>query len=223
MYITDIFQSIDGEVCSFHQGRLTTFIRMAGCNLSCFYCDAKESQDRDNGRKITVEQIVRIAEKTGNKNVTITGGEPLQQRESFSLLLGELTQKGFYTSVETNGSIIIPTNYFFDRVSFVVDYKLDSTGYTKYMMSYHSLGQLSPKDWIKFVIAEENDFIQAVYVMGKLKNYTRARYAFSCVGEKINSNDLISWMFANKLYNCVFSAQIHKLINLVENKWSLLK
>ena len=72
MQIAEIFQSIDGEVNRFGQGRLTTFIRTSECNLNCPYCDTP--QGRGQGRAITVGQIVERVKALGCKKITITGG-----------------------------------------------------------------------------------------------------------------------------------------------------
>jgi 7-carboxy-7-deazaguanine synthase len=98
--VMEAFYTIQGE--GFHQGRAAYFIRLAGCNVGCFWCDVKESWDVDKHPKIPVTEIVEQAGKEPGRLAVITGGEPLMHN------LDELTQRlqreGFETNIETSGS-----------------------------------------------------------------------------------------------------------------------
>ena len=103
--INEIFTSIDGEVNRYGQGGLTTFIRLAGCNLQCSYCDTKQAQAMDTGVDMTIDEITERIEVS---KVTITGGEPLCQKDELIELINSLCFTDIRVTVETNGSLIIP-------------------------------------------------------------------------------------------------------------------
>src|SRR4051794_19869400 len=98
--VMEAFYTIQGE--GFHQGRAAYFIRLAGCNVGCFWCDVKESWDVDKHPKVAIDDILQMACKEPGRLAVITGGEPLMHN------LDELTQQlqnsGFETNIETSGS-----------------------------------------------------------------------------------------------------------------------
>ena len=84
MILNEIFSSIDGE--GLRQGELATFLRFAGCNLKCSYCDTEYAQEKSKKKKKSIEDIFSIVAKLKNKNITITGGEPLLQSDMITLV-----------------------------------------------------------------------------------------------------------------------------------------
>ena len=103
MRVNEIFRSINGEVNSIGQGSFCTFIRLAGCSLRCSYCDTEYAQDPKSGREMSVEEIITEVKNLGCRNVTITGGEPLDQRLDLHYLLQKLWFSKHNIVVETNG------------------------------------------------------------------------------------------------------------------------
>ena len=97
--LMEAFYTIQGE--GFYTGHAAYFIRLAGCDVGCHWCDVKESWDENAHPKVMISDIVTQAEKHG-KMVVITGGEPLMWN------LGELTlalkNKGIQTNIETSGA-----------------------------------------------------------------------------------------------------------------------
>ncbi|HHQ45091.1 MAG TPA: 7-carboxy-7-deazaguanine synthase QueE, partial [Candidatus Altiarchaeales archaeon] len=75
MKTIEIFSSIQGE--GKFMGIPQVFIRLAGCNLSCSWCDTPQS--KGGGKEMSVETVVSEVELLGIKSVCITGGEPLLQ------------------------------------------------------------------------------------------------------------------------------------------------
>lgn len=133
--VVEIFKSFQGEGCNI--GRPATFIRLAGCNLDCFFCDQREPGKRD----MEIEDIIEDVEvKAGGSSlVVITGGEPTIHKE-YTVLVSALQKKGFDICTETNGTSPISyketgtrvtcspkreTNYEFqcipDELKFVID------------------------------------------------------------------------------------------------------
>lgn len=100
MKVIEIFESIQGE--GVHMGKAVTFLRLAGCNLHCPWCDTKESWG-DVGTEMTIDEIVKTVNTFDITQVVITGGEPTIQEE-LPLLISSLKHAGYYVSIETNGT-----------------------------------------------------------------------------------------------------------------------
>ena len=100
--INDIFYSLQGE--GYNTGRAAVFIRFAGCNLRCPFCDT----EFDTFREMTDEEILQAIDSYASRFVVLTGGEPtLQVDEAFVDLLH---QHGFEVAMESNGTRPAPPN-----------------------------------------------------------------------------------------------------------------
>ena len=77
--VYSVFNSINGEICASGQGSWCTFIRLAGCNIRCKWCDTEYAQSRDSGEEMSLHEVISLVESYKCRNVTITGGEPLMQ------------------------------------------------------------------------------------------------------------------------------------------------
>ena len=110
--IIEIFSSIQGE--GFHMGKGSTFIRVAGCNLRCSWCDTQHSFDVSQARWISAEQIVE-EEQILHRHVVITGGEPTLY--DLGPLVQELHKLGKYVALETNGTNPVPVEWAIDWVT----------------------------------------------------------------------------------------------------------
>lgn len=213
MRVFEIFRSIDGEVNACHQGRFTVFVRFAGCNLKCSYCDIAEAQPMTSGKKMSVEKVIEKVEELGGdlKKVTLTGGEPLIQKEIFRLTK-ELTSRGYEIVVETNGTIPLVG---YGVSSWVVDFKLPSSGeYDK--SDIRAFEGLGCRDFVKFVISDFHDFNIAVEKMSELKAIgCGALFAFSPVHEKLKPRLLYEWLDSQGLgCRVVLNLQIHKYLGV---------
>ena len=207
MKVFSIFESISGEVCRWHQGRVCTFVRFAGCNLSCPFCDQKEALSVFSGREMSPIDILRKVRALGHQYVILTGGEPLIQPNMDDLtdLLG---MNGFSIIIETSGSK--RTNGIrFQTVNWVVDYKGPSSGASNRMcFPYHCL---TKTDFIKFLIQDPEDFIFAVNKIKELRS--GAQIAFSPIHDQLSPKTLMSWIIKEKL-DVILNIQIHKLIGV---------
>lgn len=96
--ITEIFHSIQGE--GFHAGTAAIFIRGTGCNLACAFCDTDFSPRE---RLTPLEIADRIADYPC-RFVVLTGGEPTIQAKGFRALVEILHERGYYVTLETNGT-----------------------------------------------------------------------------------------------------------------------
>ena len=75
LVVNEIFGSIDGE--GLRTGELATFIRLAGCNLRCSYCDTDYALKANQGTEMSIDEIIAKVKDIGYRNITLTGGEPL--------------------------------------------------------------------------------------------------------------------------------------------------
>lgn len=212
MRVAEIFSSIHGECNGHHQGRIVTFVRLSGCNLKCYYCDTKETQDPEFGEEIAIEEVLRKIGSFKNKYICITGGEPLLSHQ-IEMLLYALWNEGFKISIETNGTIDI-TPYFRYVDSFVIDYKLKSTKYSE-LMVYQNYVHMRDTDIVKFVVANKSDLMQALSVKERLEfDNVKGIYAFSPVEGKYTAKDIYKEFEKRSVYNAVLSLQIHKVLDL---------
>ena len=98
--IMEAFYTLQGE--GFHQGKAAYFIRLAGCDVGCVWCDVKESWDEELYPLQTIEEIVNKAKQNPARLAVITGGEPTLH--NLEKLTAALKSEGFSTNIETSGS-----------------------------------------------------------------------------------------------------------------------
>lgn len=214
MKIYSIFPSIDGEVNSYHQGVVSTFIRFSGCQLSCSYCDTRYALKISDGKEMSLDEIMEEVEKIGIRKITITGGEPLLQKDDFFHLTKRLWHDKYKFTVETNGSISLVG---YGVSSWIVDYKLPSSG--EYLsMKDEIFFDLRANDFVKFVIKNRNDYNTALDAMDKFRDKgCQAKFAFSPMFGEIDTEDLVNWMVEDRI-DAILNLQLHKIIGLVEDK-----
>lgn len=168
MRVNEIFKSIDGE--GLRTGELTTFIRLAGCNLRCSYCDTCYALKNFNGTEMSVDEIVKKAKKMDYRNITLTGGEPLIHKDVDDLI-SKLCENGFYVNIETNGSVPIDKYITNKNIILTMDYKLPSSGVEK-NMNLNNLEKLRENDVLKFVIGKDDfDKLKQVVEKYSIKSY----------------------------------------------------
>lgn len=208
--VAEKFVSINGE--GVRAGELAVFIRFAGCNLKCGYCDTKWANAVDApAEKMESKDILDYILSTGVKNVTLTGGEPLLRQE-MSELIDTLMSAGLRVEIETNGSIHL--REFADRVYrpvFTMDYKLPSSGMEEYMCS-DNFGCLEKHDTVKFVSGSIEDLERAVEVIESHHLTERCHVYISPVFGKIEPADIVEFMKEKKLNDVRLQLQLHKFI-----------
>jgi len=148
MQIADIFVSLQGE--GKNQGRACLFIRLAGCNLDCTWCDTKES--RSGGISMSMDTILEQIWRVNPVYICITGGEPLLQADVLEPLLASLHRRGTEIDIETNGTIDFSSLQ--QYASVCMDVKCPSSGEKS---DLGLLGKIRPNDTVKFVVKDEND------------------------------------------------------------------
>lgn len=98
--VMEQFYTLQGE--GFHQGKAAYFIRLAGCDVGCVWCDVKDSWDAALHPRLTVPELVRTASDHPGRLAVITGGEPLMH--DCTALTRHLREAGFATHIETSGA-----------------------------------------------------------------------------------------------------------------------
>ena len=94
------FYTIQGE--GFHAGKAAYFIRLAGCDVGCVWCDVKESWDVDEYPEVGIKKIIAAASESKSRIAVVTGGEPLVY--DLKELTTQLKKNGFDTHLETSGA-----------------------------------------------------------------------------------------------------------------------
>ncbi|MCR5083431.1 MAG: putative 7-carboxy-7-deazaguanine synthase QueE [Parasporobacterium sp.] len=226
--VIEIFKSINGE--GMRAGELTTFVRFKGCNLKCAYCDTSWANKKDaECHEMTVKEIANVIEKHQIANVTLTGGEPLLQKD-ITELVGEITKKklknksfqvpGFRVEIETNGAVSIAEIDAYrkrkglnEQVRLTLDYKLPSSGMEDKMISDNfDRGNLTKRDSVKFVCSDRADLERAVEVIKRYRLTDKCYVIFSPVYGKIDPKEIVEFMKEHKLNGVRIQLQLHKFI-----------
>jgi len=189
--INEIFSSIQGE--STRSGLPCTFVRVAGCNLRCAYCDTKYAYE--GGRVMTVRQILDAVRALGLPLVEVTGGEPLAQPAVHDLTL-QLLEEGYQVMLETNGSFGV--DGLDPRIMVVMDVKTPGSGESD-QMEYGNFQTLKPTDNIKFVVTSEQDYLWSRSLIYQFELHRKARVLVSAAYGEIDYSDLAEWMVRDRL------------------------
>jgi 7-carboxy-7-deazaguanine synthase len=202
MKIKEIFYSIQGE--GKWTGLPNIFIRTAGCNLRCSYCDTKYAYK--DGNEMTNKQIIDKIEEYPCKKICITGGEPLLQKD-VEKLIDELIKKNYQVSIETNGSIDIKSLSKKTGLMISLDIKCPSSKMHNEMNNLN-IYYLEEKDQLKFVIKDKKDY---KYAKDIIENYKPKCDVFFQPVWGTNPIYLSDWIIDDDL-NVKLGLQLHKII-----------
>jgi 7-carboxy-7-deazaguanine synthase len=207
--VTEIFHSIQGE--STWAGLPCTFIRLTGCPLRCVWCDTEYSFH--GGEKLSLAAILQQVDEFGCGLVEITGGEPLIQSNTFRLAT-ELLDRGYTVLVETSGALnVSPLD---PRVHKIMDLKCPGSGEAKRNL-WSNLDHLSPRDEVKFVLKDRQDYLWARGVIRergldrRVEEGALRALLFSPVWSELSLHDLAGWTLEDRLPVRI-QLQLHKLI-----------
>jgi len=218
--IAEIFLSIQGE--GLYVGEKQVFVRLAGCNLDCGYCDTKIYSFRE------YEPLALLGElscyRDNYQSVTFTGGEPLVQKDFLKEILALTRQSGFKNYLETNGTLAEALEEVIDNVDIVaMDFKFPSSaGSSAYWPQHRKFLKIASlkEVFIKAVICAstlESDLREAIGVIKEvspgvvlvLQPDSNADY-FD-IEEKINRFKYIC--ISENIAVCIIP-QIHKLVGV---------
>lgn len=208
MKVIEKFISINGE--GMKQGELAIFIRLAGCNLRCTYCDTTYSFINPKYTEESAQEILTYCLDSGITNVTLTGGEPLIHDGVYDLIKA-LSMNNFNIEIETNGSVSIKDYLDLDNVSFTLDYKT-ACSKTNRFMDFDNYKYLRRKDSIKFVCASISDLEESLDIINKYNLINKCNLIFSPVWDAIKFEDIVNFMKEHKLNKARMQLQIHKII-----------
>lgn len=201
--ISEIFYSLQGETS--RVGLPTVFVRLTGCPMRCTYCDT--SYAFSGGQDMSVGQILERVAQHDAHYVTVTGGEPLAQKNCLPLLRA-LCDAGYEVSLETGGALDV--GGVDARVMKVLDIKTPASGETE-KNQWGNLSKLNAHDEIKFVLCDEADYVWAKRVMLEHALDKKCAVLFAPVQGKLSPTDLAEWILRDHL-PVRMQVQLHKLL-----------
>ena len=201
--IYEIFHSLQGETSRI--GLPTVFVRLTGCPMRCTYCDTEYAFS--GGGNMQIADILAKVASFETKYVTVTGGEPLAQKECYTLLQA-LCDAGYSVSLETGGAMdIAPVD---NRVSIILDIKTPTSNEEKNML-WGNIDHIKLKDEIKFVLCNREDYDWAKTKMTELKLTEKCPILFSPSYHDLSAEALAGWVLADKL-PVRMQIQLHKIL-----------
>lgn len=201
--INEIFFSLQGEARTV--GLPTVFIRLTGCPLRCQYCDTAYAFT--GGEWLGFDAILEAVGTYRAKYVTVTGGEPLAQKNCKGLLK-RLCDSGYEVSLETSGAISVADVD--SRVSKVVDIKTPGSGEVEKNL-IENIELLKEKDQVKFVICDQQDYEWAKEKIDEHHIADRFEVLFSPSHEELDAGLLADWILKDQL-NVRLQIQLHKYL-----------
>jgi 7-carboxy-7-deazaguanine synthase len=201
--IFEIFHSLQGETSRI--GLPTVFVRLTGCPMRCTYCDTEYAFS--GGGNMEIAEILKKVAEFGTQFVTVTGGEPLAQKECYTLLK-TLCDAGYNVSLETGGAMdIAPVD---KRVSVILDIKTPASNEEKNML-WGNIAHVKNTDEIKFVLCNRTDYEWAKAKIIELKLSEKCPILFSPSFHELKADELAGWVLADKL-NVRMQIQLHKIL-----------
>ena len=201
--ISEIFYSLQGEAS--RAGLPTVFVRLTGCPLRCVWCDTEHAFS--GGQRMSLTRILEEVGHYGIRQVCVTGGEPLAQKNCLQLL-SALCAAGYEVALETSGALDISAVD--SRVSRIVDLKAPGSGeFGK--NRWQNLELLTPRDELKFVLKDRADYEWARDTVIERRLDTLCPLLFSAVQGELEARTLAEWILADRL-PVRFQLQLHKLL-----------
>lgn len=193
--LMEAFYTIQGEGA--HSGKAAYFIRLAGCDVGCPWCDVKDSWDADIHPQISISEIVKTASEHNSKIAVITGGEPLMYD------LTELTEKlnlnGFKTNLETSGAY--PLTGSWDWIC------LSPKKFKKPLQMTFDVA-----DELKVIVYNKSDFLWATQMAKKVRGECKLLLQPEWSKSKEMLPQIISFVKENPQWE--ISLQIHKFMDI---------
>jgi len=201
--ITEIFYSLQGETS--RVGLPTVFVRLTGCPLRCTYCDTAYAFT--GGQSMTLQEVMKQVQGNSTRYVTVTGGEPLAQKNCLPLLR-MLCDAGYHVSLETSGALDVSAVD--KRVMKILDIKTPASGEAEKNL-WSNLDLLSAHDEIKFVLCDEADYLWAREILLEKNLAARCAVLFSPAQGQLQPAELADWILRDTL-PVRLQVQLHKLL-----------
>ncbi len=207
--VVEFFQSIQGE--STRQGQQCGFVRLAGCDLSCIYCDTPQAHDPEAGEDMAMAEAAERLLAMPVDVLEITGGEPLLQRPMVDRLAESLLDAGRVVMIETSGAASVAG--LDPRLEIIMDVKTPGSGMAGRMVE-DNLPLLDGNDELKFVITSRDDYDWAVrYVADHDVSALRAVHFSPDMG-RLSAGELAGWLHAERPPWVRLTIQLHKLLGV---------
>ncbi|AKO64894.1 7-carboxy-7-deazaguanine synthase [Methylophilales bacterium MBRSG12] len=200
--INEIFYSIQGE--SSRIGMPTVFVRLTGCPMRCTYCDTAYAFHE--GQQQEIEEVIQEIKKFDTNYVTVTGGEPLAQKNCIDLM-NQLCELGYQVSLETGGALDIKDVH--AKVKIILDVKTPKSNEDKNNF-WPNLANIRANDEIKFVIQDYEDFSWSIDIIEKYQ-LNQSQILFSPVHNVLANKQLAEWILKHQL-NVRLQLQLHKIL-----------
>ena len=224
MHVIEIYKSLQGE--SSYTGLPCVFVRLAGCNLRCTWCDSEYTFS--GGQKMSDAEVLAEIQRLSPSSaagrgglVEITGGEPMLQERELVPFMRRLLDLGYQVLLETSGER--PLEIVPPAVVKIVDVKCPGSG-EHLRFRAENLAALTPRDELKFVLASREDYEYAREFIRSHKLESRPvalilspAFRKDAAGERSSEHclldpaDLAEWMLADNL-RARLGLQIHKFI-----------
>ena len=201
--ITEIFHSLQGETS--RSGLPTVFVRLTGCPLRCGYCDTAYAFH--GGTTLALDDILAEVARYDTRYVTVTGGEPLAQKNCL-VLLAALADRGYSVSLETSGALDVSAVD--SRVSRIVDIKTPGSGEVEKNL-WENLAHLNARDEIKLVLCDEGDYTWARELIAKRALHRICPVLLSPSYGELSATALAEWVLRDRLQVRV-QVQLHKIL-----------
>ena len=219
MFLIELYKSVQGE--SSFTGLPCIFVRFAGCNLRCAWCDSEYTFT--GGKPFSQDELIAQIEALAPcKLIEFTGGEPMLQAKELLPLMDEMLARGYTLMMETSGER--PLDLVPKAVHKIVDVKCPGAGSAANSFRIENLAALTQNDEIKFVLTNRTDyeFARAFIIEHNLREKVRGILlspAFSKTPSPLRTVDnatldprtLVEWMMADGV-DARLSLQIHKFI-----------
>lgn len=194
--LMELFHTLQGE--GFHTGKSAVFIRLAGCDVGCIWCDVKESWDANEHPEVSENYIVDQVLSYNTKFAVITGGEPTLY--NLTSLVNKLKQNNVYTAIETAG-----TNHFSDNLDWIC------FSPKKFKNPKESIYKLA--DELKVVIYHPSDLEWALEHQKKISNKECQLY-IQPEWSKMDTRMPLIINFLKENPKWRLSVQTHKFLNI---------
>jgi 7-carboxy-7-deazaguanine synthase len=201
--ITEIFYSLQGEAQT--AGIPTVFIRLTGCPLRCGYCDTTYAFQ--GGEWMDIDTILERTAAHRTRYVTVTGGEPLAQKDC-PALLRQLCDAGYRVSLETSGALDI--SQVDPRVTRVMDLKTPASGEME-RNRYDNIQLLTSRDLVKFVICDRVDYEWAKDIITQYGLSDICEVLLSPAQPQQDATELADWILEDHL-PVRLQIQLHKYL-----------
>ena len=201
--INEIFYSIQGEAKN--SGKPTVFVRTAGCPFNCSYCDTEYAFSE--GKKVKISEIISTIKQYKTNYITVTGGEPLVQKNIINLL-DSLVKNFFNVSIETSG--LIDISKIPKEVEIVMDVKTPSSNEDNNNIK-NNLSIIKKTDVVKFVIGTKQDYEWSKKIIKENNLIDFKNIFFSPTHDLLSPSDMADWILRDNL-NVTLQIQLHKYI-----------